>query len=191
MMAVAAVSSESPEEKTLAIWKAHSESLALIKFLHENPDVIDEVTGKVAAAHKLTQAEKDERQAAIDDVAQAKSNLDFLQSQKSALEAECPGIIKRAQKEAQKITDDADAYKKAAEKAAKKRSDDLDEIKTAHDAREADVSKREAAMKDLDKNLKDFEKAKKDFAAEKQAWEDDFADRNSKLDARTRKAIKG
>lgn len=189
-MIISGAKISSPEDSTLAIWKAHADSLSLLKFLHENPDAIDRIAEKVAAAHKLTQAEKDERQSAIDDVAQAKSALDFLESKCSEAKGSAETTLAEAGKSSQKIIDAAESYKKGVEKELKKRSDDLDEKQKVLDVARSAIAARELATKGLEKNQADFKKQKSEFETDKAEWENDYESRLEKLSIREKKSVK-
>lgn len=181
---------QSPEESTLQVWKAHADSLALLKLLQENPDAVDDVVSRIASAYKLTQDEKDARQQAIDDVNKAQSDLDALQLQHGAVKDEADQFMRRAEVAAKKMLDDANKIKKEQELTVQKRFDDLEEYKKGLEYREDTITDRENACMNLAADKKSLEKAKKDFEAEKAEWQKDFSLRLESLSAREQARLK-
>lgn len=180
-----------PEIAQLAHLKAMSDAAQAHKFFQDNPKVIDQLASKITGAYALSEAERKERDDAVQAVTEARTGV---KTAKTDLES--------AQKEAILVKKDADTYSKNVKTAA----DDYKKDALAAVAREqqkiiddkADVKKREDKLADDlkqlgfdQKKLKDDQQEIADWKAEKEGWEQDYTERSAKLDVKLRKAVKG
>jgi chromosome segregation ATPase len=161
-----------PAKETLNLWKALAEGLAVIDFVAKNPDFVKEIGQQVADATKLTQAEKDERDAAIAEVKESSDKLDALQRQYSDVQAQIAEARRLADLDMKAARDASDQYVKSAKETIGARWDKLDAYKKELDDREIAVADREA---DADKK-ENTNTAKQSDLSDKEAQLQKFAD---------------
>lgn len=159
---------------TLNMWEHIAEGIKELRFLHENPKIIDGVLAKVKDAYKLTQDEIAERDAAVKTANDAHAATEKEKENLAKAVNDGQETIKQADKDAQKIRADADAYKKEQEGFIRKRWDALDTYKKELDDREEKVSGIEQESKDLAIEKNSFAEEKRQHLSDKKKWEEEF-----------------
>lgn len=188
----------STEEMILLSWRNQVDTLAMIKFFDDNPKAmkdlaktIEDLSQKTASAFALTQKEKDDRQACIDDVIKANKDLKEIIAKCAQAKSDSDKVVKNAENEAKKTKQESDDYKAIAMKevadSRQKIIDDKDELARQRDMLSDDLKKLGADQKIVADGLKKIE----EWKVEKEAWEQDYTDRSTKLDGKLRKAVKG
>lgn len=123
--------------------------LTLLQQVQSDKYFLPGVAAQLSDAMKLTQAEKDERDAAADAATQAKSDLDALQQQKSQILADIATATAQSDADIKAAKIASDLYVKQAQQTISDRWKDLDQ-------RITDVGNREiACQEDEEQNAKD------------------------------------
>lgn len=191
MMTKSSSQIRTPEAEQLAHWKAMSDAAQAHKFFSENPKIIDKLASSIQGAYALTEDERNERDNAVKAAADAKTEVKKAQMDKAQAVADAEKAKKDADDYAKKVRIDADNYKKSAmtevAKAQQKVIDDKEEVAQQQNTLAGELKQLGIDQKKVSDGLQKIE----DWKSEKEAWEQDYTERSTKLDAKLRKAVKG
>lgn len=192
---------ETPEMATLKIWEAMTTTLKTHQYIQENPKAIGDTIAKITNAYKLTEEEKNIRDAAVKAHDEAVKALAETKVQHESLLRDMVEAARKHEIDLASSTASAqkslDAAKSMQEVKIKAANDDLIARSNIVDAKEKSISARETATADLKakqdafaKEVSAHESEKKQWESEKQDWEIEYNARLEKLSQRERKLIK-
>lgn len=191
MRITASTSIRTPEITELDKLKALSDAAQAHKYFQDNPKVIDNLAKSISGAYALTEAERKERDDAVQALADSKKAVAAAAEEVKSTLALAEQTKKAADARMEKTISDANEYKKNVNKGIDDRNVQLIETERKLKNWESELEKEQNQLKKEQEIVAEGLQKIAEWTKEKADWEQDFSDRSTKLAARERKALRG